>query len=47
MSCSSVQVPRRHEGSGQRQIRLRHRTCTGVPKHGASCRPGRAGRGRP
>lgn len=37
-SCSSVQVPRRHEGSGQRQIRLRHRTRTGVPKHGASYR---------
>jgi hypothetical protein len=41
-----LQVPRRHEGSGQRQIRLRHRT--GVPKHGASCRrPGSVGRGRP
>jgi hypothetical protein len=36
--CCSVQVPRGHAGSGQRQIRLDQRTRTGRPKHGASCR---------
>ena len=36
LGCRSLNVATGHDGSGQRQIRLRHRTRTGVPKLGAS-----------
>jgi hypothetical protein len=46
-SCSSVQIPRRHEGSGRRKVRLRHRTASACRRTGRRAGPGGACRGRP